>query len=98
LVKDINTLFATLKGTGILLYAPAIIYLFPSIPAWIGRLFPTYYIIGPIVDVTQNGSTWADIQLEVGILILLVLALIGVVALVTRQARTRPSMLPGIVS
>jgi ABC-2 type transport system permease protein len=98
LVKDINTLFATIKGTGILLYAPAIIYLFPSIPTWIGRLFPTYYIIGPIVDVTQNGATWTDIQLEVGILILLVLALIGVVALVTRQARTRPSMLPGIVS
>ena len=98
LVKDINTLFATVKATGILLYAPAIIYLFPSIPQWIGRIFPTYYIIHPILEITQNGATWADIRLEVGILILLVVGLMGVVALVTRQARTRPTMLPGIVS
>ncbi|MCL4868204.1 MAG: ABC transporter permease [Anaerolineae bacterium] len=98
LVKDINTLFATIKGIGILLYAPAIIYLFPSIPAWIGRIFPTYYIITPIVEVTQNGATWSAIRLDVGILILLILALMGIVAFITRQARSRPTMLPGIVS
>lgn len=97
-IKDINTLFATIKGLGILLYAPALIYLFPSIPQWIGRIFPTYYIIGPIMEVTQNGATWADIQLEVGILIVLVLLMAGLVAWVARQARTRPTMLPGIVS
>lgn len=97
-VKDINTLFAAIKGSGILLYAPALIYLFPSIPQWIGRIFPTYYIIGPIIEVTQNGATWRDIQLEVGILILLVLVMLGLVTWVTRQAHTRPTMLPGIVS
>jgi ABC-2 type transport system permease protein len=97
-VKDINTLFATIKGLGILLYAPALIYLFPSIPQWIGRLFPTYYIIGPIVDVTQNGAGWADIWLDVLILVLLNLVLVGVIAYVARQARTRPTMLPGVVS
>jgi ABC-2 type transport system permease protein len=97
-VKDINTLFATIKGLGILLYAPALIYLFPSIPQWIGRLFPTYYIIGPIVDVTQNGAGLADIWPDVLILMLLNLVLIGVIAYVARRARTRPTMLPGVVS
>lgn len=98
LVKDINTLFATVKAIGLLLYAPALIYLFPSIPAWIGRLFPTYYLIAPIVAVTQQGATWSDIRLDVGLLILLILLLLGLVAFITRQARSRPNMLPGVVS
>ncbi len=96
-VKDINTLFATIKGLGIVLYAPALIYLFPSLPQWIGRLFPTYYIIGPIVAITQEGATWADIRLDVSILLLLDLALIGVVAIIARRAQKRPAMLPGVV-
>lgn len=96
IVKDINTLFATIKGIGILLYAPAIVYLFPTIPQWIGRIFPTYYIIGPIVAVTQEGATWADIRLDVAILTLLNLALVAVVATVARRARIHPSLLPGV--
>lgn len=97
-VKDINTLFATIKGIGILLYAPAIIYLFPSLPQWIGRIFPTYYIIGPIVALTQEGAAWADIRLDVGILVLINLALILIAAVVARRARTHPAMLPGVVA
>ncbi len=97
-VKDINTLFATIKGIGILLYAPAIIYLFPSLPQWIGRIFPTYYIIGPIVAVTQKSATWADIRLDVTILVLINLAIIAAIAIVARRARTHPAMLPGVVS
>lgn len=98
LVKDVNTLFATIKGLGILLYAPAFIYLFPSLPEWAARIFPTYYMIGPIVEVTQRGASWTAIQGDVLILVLLDLALIGVVAALTRRARTRPAMLPGMVS
>ncbi len=96
-IKDINTLFATIKGIGILLYAPAFVYLFPSAPQWIGRIFPTYYIIGPIMDVTQQGATWADIWGDVAILVLLNLALIGAIATVARRARAHPTMLPGVV-
>jgi ABC-2 type transport system permease protein len=97
-VKDINSMFATIKGLGILLYAPAIVYLFPAIPEWVGRIFPTYYMIGPIIDVTQTGAVWADIWGDVLILGLLNLLLIGVIATVARRARTRPTMLPGVVS
>ncbi len=96
-VKDINSLFATIKGLGILLYAPALIYLFPSLPQWIARLFPTYYIVGPIIDVTQNGAGLADIAVDVAILVGLILLMIGIVAYVARQARTRPTLLPGVV-
>jgi len=41
LVKDINTLFAIIKGLGIFLYAPAIVSLFPELPQWIAKVFPT---------------------------------------------------------
>jgi ABC-2 type transport system permease protein len=95
-IKDINSLFATIKGIGILLYAPAIIYLFPSLPQWIGRLFPTYYIVAPIVAVTQEGAGWADIRLDVFILLLINLALIIGIAAIARRARTQPSLLPGV--
>jgi ABC-2 type transport system permease protein len=98
LVKDINTLFATIKGLGILLYAPALIYLFPTLPQWLARVFPTYYMIGPIVEVTQRGAGWADIQWDVLILALLDLLLIVAVAAITRRARRQPTLLPGIVS
>lgn len=86
-IKDINTLFATIKGMGIFLYAPAIIYLFPSIPQWIGKIFPTYYIIQPVVEITQQGGTWSDVAFEVGIMILLIVALMGVVTAVIRRAQ-----------
>jgi ABC-2 type transport system permease protein len=98
LIKDINTLFATIKGLGILLYAPAFIYLFPTLPEWIARIFPTYYMIGPVVAVTQRGESWANVQGDVLILILLDLLFIAAVALITRRARRQPTLLPGIVS
>jgi ABC-2 type transport system permease protein len=82
LIKDINTLFTIIKGTGLFLYAPAIVYLFPQIPQWVGRLFPTYYMLAPIIEISQRAATWSDISLEVSILIGLILVLIGVVAFV----------------
>lgn len=97
-VKDINTLFATIKGLGIFLYAPAIIYLFPSLPEWVGRLFPTYYMIAPVVAVSQQGATWVDVQADVAVLVLLIVALIALAAYVARRARTQPTLLPGVVS
>ncbi|MCB8942331.1 MAG: ABC transporter permease [Ardenticatenaceae bacterium] len=90
-VKDVNTLFATIKGLGILLYAPAILYLFPSVPQWIGRLFPTYYIVSPIMEISQNNAGWSDIAPDVGILVLLILILFGLVGVSARRSRLQPA-------
>ena len=72
--KDVTTLFALMKGIGILLYAPAFVYMFPQIPQWIGRIFPTYYILKPVVEISQRGAGWPEIAPEV--LITLVLTVI----------------------
>jgi ABC-2 type transport system permease protein len=78
LMRDITSLFTVWKLGGILLFAPAFIYLFPQIPEWIGRIFPTYYLIQPIVEISQRGGGWPDIATSVFILIALDLFLIGV--------------------
>lgn len=84
-IKDIDTLFAVLKSIGILIYAPAIVYLFPGIPQWIGKIFPTYYLIAPVLEISQRGATWPDVALEVFILIGLIVALLAVVAVAVRR-------------
>jgi len=78
LMRDITSLFTVWKLGGILLFAPAFIYLFPQIPEWIGRIFPTYYFIQPIVQISQRAGAWPDIATSVFILIALDLILVGV--------------------
>jgi ABC-2 type transport system permease protein len=87
--RDISTMFAAIKTMGILLYAPAFVYMFPQLPDWIGRIFPTYYVIQPVVAISQQGESWSGVALEVAILILLVLAFGAVVAIKTRAIRER---------
>ncbi len=87
LMKDITTLFAVWKLGSILLFGPAIIYMFPQIPQWIGRLFPTYYLLQPIVEISQGGGGWSDIATNVFILAGLDLILVGVVVLALKRTR-----------
>ena len=89
LLKDVSTLFAVWKTGGILLFGPAIIYMFPQIPQWIGRMFPTYYLLQPIVDISQRSGDWSDIALNVFILIGLDVILIGLVMLVLKRTKLR---------
>ncbi len=87
LIKDINTLFATIKGIGILLYAPVFVYMFPQIPQWIGRIFPTYYIVQPVVEISQQGGAWSDIVFEVSILAGLIVLMLVLTPLVARRLK-----------
>jgi ABC-2 type transport system permease protein len=89
LLKDVSTLFAVWKTGGILLFGPAIIYMFPQIPQWIGRMFPTYYLLQPIVDISQRSGDWSDIALNVFILIGIDIVLVGLVMLVLRRTKQR---------
>ena len=79
LVKDMSSLFAVWKSGGILLFGPAIIYLFPEIPQWIGKVFPTYYLVEPVVRISQQGGGWSEIAVHVFVLIGLDVLLVAVV-------------------
>lgn len=83
--KDVTTLFAVYKSIGILLFAPAIVYMFPQVPQWIGKMFPTYYLVQPVFEVSQHGAEWGDIATNVSILAGIDVLLIAVVALIVRR-------------
>ncbi len=93
--KDLTSLFATMKAIGLLLYAPAFLYIFPGIPEWIGRIFPTYYIIAPIMTISLFDGQWTDIQSDVLILILLILLLLALTAGVVYRTRRQPTRIAG---
>jgi len=87
LVKDINTLFATTKAMGLLLFAPGVVYMFPGIPQWIGKIFPTYYIIQPVVEISQRGGSWPDIIFEVSILAGLIVLMLVLTIVASRRLK-----------
>jgi ABC-2 type transport system permease protein len=87
IARDLQSFFASMKILGILLYAPAIVYLFPGIPQWIGKVFPTYYLIAPIVEISQRGGGWTEISAEVFILIGLNILLIALVTFTINRRR-----------
>ena len=85
LFKDINTLFAVIKAMGLLLYAPIFVYLFPTIPQWIGKIFPTYYMIGPLMDISQRDATWSQVATDIYILIGLIVVMIAILGWLARR-------------
>jgi ABC-2 type transport system permease protein len=87
LLKDFTSLFTIWKTAGIILFAPVFIYLFPEIPTWIGRIFPTYYIVQPIVDISQLGGGWPEIAVNVFVLIGLDIILLGLVAFILSKTQ-----------
>ena len=89
-IRDMNTLFAFWKFGGILLFGPALVYMFPQIPSWVGYIFPTFYVIKPVTDLTVFGLHFGQVALYVGILIAIVavmgLAVLNIVKRLSTQA------------
>ncbi|MFH1560309.1 MAG: ABC transporter permease [Chloroflexota bacterium] len=85
LMKDITSLFTVWKLGGILLFAPALVYLFPQIPEGFARVMPTYYVIQPIVEISQQGGSWPDIATNVLVLVAFNLILVSSVAFALRK-------------
>ncbi len=88
-VKDINTLFAFWKFGGLLLFGPAFIFMFPQIPQWIGYIFPTYYVIRPVTDLTVMGAGFQSVALYVGILAVIIVVLGVIVGKTVNRLSTR---------
>lgn len=69
--KDSSIMFGIVKGSGIFLFAPAVFYIFPEWPQWIAKLFPLYWIINPIWQVSVMGESvatvWGEIAVALGI-------------------------------
>jgi len=87
--KDITGVFTLIKGTGFLLLAPTVFYIFPDWPQWIAKLFPTYWVINPVYEVTINDAGLGAVWGELLVALVVIVALVGLVALLTRRLRTK---------
>jgi ABC-2 type transport system permease protein len=89
-IKDINTLFAFWKFGGFLLLGPAVVFIFPQIPSWVGYIFPTFYVIKPITDLSLLGLGFGSVAGYVGILVAIIvvmgLAVMNIVRRLSTQA------------
>ncbi len=83
--KNSTALFATIKGAGIFLFAPVIFYLFPEWPQWIAKIFPLYWIIEPIWQVSVMGNPLSGVWFELTIATAITIALIPAVAMLSRR-------------
>jgi ABC-2 type transport system permease protein len=85
-MKDITDLMSRMKLLGFFFMLPALVMLFPQIPQWLGKLFPTYYFIHPLLIITQRGAGWSDVWWEAVILIVIdVIVLIGAGRILNRR-------------
>ena len=89
LVDNINGFMTVMKSLMLFVYAPGILSLFPKVPLWIPKIFPTYYIFYPILEVSQNGASISEIGLELTILFALILFMGLVISLVSKQKKVQ---------
>ena len=88
-IGNIQAMFAVWKSGGIILFAPAVLFLFPSVPGWIARLFPTYYFLGPLYEMTVDAASLSDVYVDLLIGVAISLALMMALAPVARRMEQR---------
>lgn len=86
-MKEISSVYAAIEGLGVIIYAPGILALFPQAPKWIGKIFPTYYVINPIMEITREGGSWASVRADVFILIGIIAVFFMLVALIANKTK-----------
>ncbi len=78
LMDNSTELLGMAKGINFLLMAPALVILFPSIPQWIAKFVPTYYIIYPIMQISMLGVGWSEVWQDFIILVAVVIVTVGI--------------------
>lgn len=86
-IKDMNVLLAVLKSGGLLLLAPGIIDMIPKAPQWIAELFPTYYILNPVIKVAVRSAEFNEISGDLLILLAMIASLLLILVIIIRQQK-----------
>ena len=87
--KNVTGVFTLIKGTGFILLGPTIWYIFPDWPQWIAKIFPTYWVIDPVYQVTLNGASldavWGNLGIALGVVVVLLVLVRLLTARLARQ-------------
>ena len=52
-----------------------IFFIWPNLPQWIAKVFPTYYFLSPLFEIAIKGASLADVWPELGIGLVICVAL-----------------------
>jgi ABC-2 type transport system permease protein len=84
--KDTKALYTIWKSGAIVLLAPVIFFIWPNLPQWIAKVFPTYYFLSPLFDIAIRSAGLADVWVELAIgFAICAVFLLGVAALGRRM-------------
>jgi ABC-2 type transport system permease protein len=73
--KDMKSVTTFTQSVMLLLYAPAILNLFPKLPVFLQKLFPTYYLFSPLLKLSEGSFVFSADGWELIVLILLLISL-----------------------
>ena len=86
---DTTTLFAAWKAGGLVLFLPAIFFIWPGLPSWPAYLMPAYYFLRPAYQASVEGAGLAEVGWLLAIAAGLCLGLLGAVAVMGRWLQRR---------
>ncbi len=86
-LNDFATLLSFWKVGGIVLFFPTLVYLFPKIPEVIAKFFPTYYLLQPIIDLSEKNASFSTVSMNLVILIGINIALVLIVILAANKKK-----------
>jgi ABC-2 type transport system permease protein len=87
--RDTNTLFAAWKAAGLVVFLPAIFFLWPDLPAWPAYLMPAYYFLRPAYAVGVEGAGTADVVPELAVGFAICALLLPLVVVAGRRMQVR---------
>jgi ABC-2 type transport system permease protein len=83
--KDSKALFTLIKSMGIFLFAPVIFYIWPDLPQWIAKIFPTYWMLQPIYEVGIAGGGFPEIRFELIVALAICVAMLPIIGMLSRR-------------
>jgi ABC-2 type transport system permease protein len=83
--KDVNSLYAIIKGTGPLVMLVVMPYLWDGWPAWISKIIPLWWVINPIVEIVNESKGFSDLTLDFGIAGVLSVVLLALAMMIANK-------------
>jgi ABC-2 type transport system permease protein len=93
--RDTSTLFAAWKAAGLVVFLPAVFFLWPDLPTWPAYLMPAYYFLQPAYAVGVEGAGLADVARELAIGLSVCVLMVPIVIASGRRLQLRLAAGPG---
>jgi ABC-2 type transport system permease protein len=89
LSKDVNVLYGAVKGIGPVLVVSSAPFLWEAFPKWVAQVFPTWWVLAPIMDIVNHGAGLPDVAVDLGIASVICVALVFAVRAVSLRTMSR---------